>query len=235
MKRVAAFLLALVCLAGLAGCAGGKMPMPSVLPGFYALTDGQSGSVGYLTFSAVEGRWYSGSSDDPTFSIGGDFTVSETTITAKGGSTTLTIEVLSSTKVRVDKIETDLTRSLSMPVWFKEGDIFDWVPQDDAHPAPVKWQVIVWQMAGDDYTCAILPAEKTAFTPSELTRSPALTADEARAQAAIYTCRGEGVVIRPYHNPISSYFYVIDDEYKGRLKKLFDGLYPVEDLPDGEK
>lgn len=206
--------------------------MPNVLTGFYALTDPQDGSVGYLTFSLVDGKWRSGSSADPTFVIGGDFTVSQTTLTAKTDSphgTTVTLEVLSSTKVRVETVTTDPLSSV-LPVWLKEGDIYDWVPQTDNDPLPIKWQVIVWQMAEDDYTCAILPAEKTSFTLSELMQSPMLTADEARAQAAIYASQGEGVVIRPYQNAISSYFYVINDEYKGRLRQLFDDLYPVETL-----
>ena len=103
--------------------------------------------------------------------------------------------------------------------------------------------VYVWQMARNQYECAILAGRDGArsweekFTEIEGSISDGwLTPDIAKQILAIYDLPEEKVHIIPYRHPFSSYPYYINPLYKFRLEIMFFGDNAgIKELPTGRK
>ena len=51
--------------------------------------------------------------------------------------------------------------------------------------------------------------------------------EEAKAILSAYDIPDENIIINPYANPLSSYFYKIDDGYRNTLVEMFDNKYSM--------
>ena len=82
-------------------------------------------------------------------------------------------------------------------------------------------EIYIWQMAANSYFCGLLPGKNSNYTDSTLMRLVPATIEEMRIIVASYHLPQEEVVILPFRNPISSYYYEIDDAYCQNLEDLF--------------
>ena len=88
-------------------------------------------------------------------------------------------------------------------------------------PAGKGLEVYVWQMSEGSYSCGLLPGTNRNKTDQELWSLKGTSIDEMRTILSTYDVREEDILIIPFHNPISSYFYMIDDVYNEMLRERF--------------
>ena len=88
-------------------------------------------------------------------------------------------------------------------------------------PAGKGLEVYVWQMSEGSYSCGLLPGTNRNKTDQELWSLKGTSIDEMRTILSTYDVREEDIMIIPFHNPISSYFYMIDDVYNEMLRERF--------------
>ena len=90
-------------------------------------------------------------------------------------------------------------------------------------------KVYVWQMAENDYSCALLSGTD-ARSEIEIGMMRGVTIEEMRMILSTYyeardcNIEPENVEVIPFRNPISSYAYEIDEAYTGRLRWLLTGI-----------
>ncbi len=82
-------------------------------------------------------------------------------------------------------------------------------------------EVYIWQMAVNNYNCALLPKSNRKYTFEELLKLKGTSMEEMRMILSTYNLYETGVDIVPFCNPISSYSYTIDDNYREQLEKRF--------------
>ncbi len=82
-------------------------------------------------------------------------------------------------------------------------------------------EVYIWQMAVNNYNCALLPGHNREYTMEELLNLKGTSMEEMRMILSTYNLYETDVTIVPFCNPISSYAYAIDDEYRKELEKRF--------------
>ena len=88
-------------------------------------------------------------------------------------------------------------------------------------------EVYVWQMAGGQYSCGLLPGKNSEYTQEEIweLQNSAATLSDMQEIVAYYIVNGlvtkEGVTIIPCSMPHSSYAYVVDEEYQLKLETMF--------------
>ena len=90
-------------------------------------------------------------------------------------------------------------------------------------------KVYVWQMSGDSYSCALISGADER-SELEIGGMKGVTIEEMRLILSTYyeardcEIEPEQVEVVPFHNPISSYWYEIDEAYTGRLRWLLTGI-----------
>lgn len=87
--------------------------------------------------------------------------------------------------------------------------------------------VYVWQIAEDDYKCYLVNTAQEAISDNSFAYAGGATISEMRAILSTYDINNEDVTIQPVTNPLSSYFYEIDDTYRSFVKKLFWSTLPL--------
>ena len=94
-------------------------------------------------------------------------------------------------------------------------------------------EVYIWQMSEDSYSCGLLPGNNRDYPPEELWNLTPTSLIEMKAIVFCYLSSHidrSDITICPIKNPISSYAYNIDDEYRENLSKLFWSDFPVMQL-----
>lgn len=81
--------------------------------------------------------------------------------------------------------------------------------------------VYIWQMAENHYSCALESAKYDEFTDKSLIVTATRGASIAEMKTILAAYDTDKVEIRPACNPISSYYYEINDEYIAKVKRLF--------------
>lgn len=93
--------------------------------------------------------------------------------------------------------------------------------------------VYVWQMAEDNYRCHLANTALEALSDNSFIYTTGATIEEMKIILSTYDIDREDITIQPVINPISSYYYEIDEAYKEKIKKLFWGdtavIYPEYD------
>ena len=84
--------------------------------------------------------------------------------------------------------------------------------------------VYVWQMAEDDYSFGLMFGNNGDITDEEIWELAGrpLTLNEAKALLNELGVSKDKITVIPVIQPISSYAYEIDDEYRERVNKLFE-------------
>ncbi len=106
----------------------------------------------------------------------------------------------------------------------------------DLYATP-RLKVIVWQMAEGSYSCALVPGSDLRKEAEIGIESRGTTIEEMRMILSTYyeardcNIEPEQVEVVPFHNPISSYWYEIDDAYKGMVRWLITGTSFESDDP----
>lgn len=99
----------------------------------------------------------------------------------------------------------------------------------DLYATP-RLKVIVWQMAEGSYSCALVPGSDLRKEAEIGIESRGTTIEEMRMILSTYyeardcNIEPEQVEVVPFHNPISSYAYEIDETYTGRVRWLLTGI-----------
>jgi len=81
--------------------------------------------------------------------------------------------------------------------------------------------VYVWQQAEDDYRCYLANTFTEAISDNSFAYETGATIPEMRTILTTYDISKENISIHPVRNPLSSYYYTIDDEYRETIKNLF--------------
>lgn len=86
-------------------------------------------------------------------------------------------------------------------------------------------EVYVWQMAGNLYHCGALTGTNRSKTDKELQTLMVNGATIEEMKTILQLCKidKESVYIIPVRNPISSYWYEIDEGYQARIEAMFWG------------
>jgi hypothetical protein len=99
----------------------------------------------------------------------------------------------------------------------------------DLYATP-RLKVIVWQMAEGSYSCALVPGSDLRKEAEIGIESRGTTIEEMRMILSTYyeardcNIEPEQVEVVPFHNPVSSYWYEIDEAYTGRVRWLLTGI-----------
>lgn len=85
-------------------------------------------------------------------------------------------------------------------------------------------EVYVWQVGENVYRCGLMSGTNRNKTEEEILALAfkSLTVDEAKAILAELGVENDRVFAIPITQPTSSYAYEIDDEYRERVRKLFE-------------
>ena len=94
--------------------------------------------------------------------------------------------------------------------------------------------VYVWQQAENDYRCYLANTFSEAISDNGFAYETGATIPEMRAILTAYDIKKENISIHPVKNPLCSYSYTIDDEYRERIKTLF-WAYILEVEPSSEE
>ena len=90
-------------------------------------------------------------------------------------------------------------------------------------------KVYVWQMAENDYRCYLVNRFIDAITDQGFAFEVGATIAEMRGILTTYDVEQKDIVIHSVKNPLSSYYYEIDDTYKTNIEKLFWSTVPYVD------
>ncbi len=91
------------------------------------------------------------------------------------------------------------------------------VPTDDG------LTVYIWQMAKNSYSCYLANTELEAISDNSFAYEVGATLTEMRAILTTYNVDKEDITVQAVINPLSSYYYEINDEYREKIKELFWG------------
>ena len=92
-------------------------------------------------------------------------------------------------------------------------------------------KVYVWQMAENDYSCALISGTDERSEAEIGIHNKGTTIEQMLLILSTYDVPSEQIEIVPFENPISSYAYEIDKAYTARVKWLLLGT-PIEDGGD---
>ncbi len=81
--------------------------------------------------------------------------------------------------------------------------------------------VYIWQMAENSYNCYLANTYLEAISDNSFTYDVGATIPETRAILTTYNIGQKDITVQPVINPLSSYFYEIDDAYRAKIKELF--------------
>lgn len=88
-------------------------------------------------------------------------------------------------------------------------------------PAENGLTVYVWQMAEDSYQCHLTNVVIDALSDQSFIFKAGATVPEMKTILSSYDLKEENVEIKAVVNPLSSYYYEIDDDYVEKIKNLF--------------
>ncbi len=86
-------------------------------------------------------------------------------------------------------------------------------------------EVYVWQMGENSYRCHLLSGRNLVYTDDYMDFSGGASIDEMRLILASYDMHSGNITVMPYRNPLSSYYYEIDEEYEEKIRALFGSGY----------
>lgn len=81
--------------------------------------------------------------------------------------------------------------------------------------------VYIWQMSKNNYQCYLVNRGIDMLADQSFAFEVGATIAEMRAILTTYDIDQKDIVIHPVNNPLSSYYYEIDDEYRTRIKEMF--------------
>lgn len=81
--------------------------------------------------------------------------------------------------------------------------------------------VYIWQMSENNYSCYLANTSMEAISDNSFAYDVGASIAEMRAILTTYDIEQKDIVIHPVNNPLSSYYYEIDDNYRARIKELF--------------
>ena len=85
-------------------------------------------------------------------------------------------------------------------------------------------ELYVWQMSESSYRCGLLPGTNRNKTDEELWNLSQNSASVGEMNAILnsYGIPRENVFVMPIHQPISSYWYEIDEAYTAAVRAMFE-------------
>ena len=83
-------------------------------------------------------------------------------------------------------------------------------------------KVYVWQMSNESYSCALVSG-KEEKTDAEISKLRSVSIERMLLILSTYDVPAEQIEIVPFRNPLSSYWYEIDEAYTQRLVWLLNG------------
>lgn len=83
-------------------------------------------------------------------------------------------------------------------------------------------KVYVWQMSGESYSCALVSGAEEK-TDAEICKLSGISIERMLLILSTYDVPAEQIEIIPFRNPLSSYWYEIDEAYTQRLIWLLNG------------
>lgn len=90
-------------------------------------------------------------------------------------------------------------------------------------------KVYIWQMAEKDYRCYLVNRGIDMFADQSFAFEVGAAIAEMRGILTTYDVEQKDIVIHPVKNPLSSYYYQIDDTYRTNIEKLFWSTVPYVD------
>lgn len=88
--------------------------------------------------------------------------------------------------------------------------------------------VYIWQMSKDNYSCYLANTSMEALSDNSFAYDVGASIAEMRAILTTYNVDKKDITVQPVINPLSSYYYEIDDAYRARVKELFwQGSYQI--------
>ena len=81
--------------------------------------------------------------------------------------------------------------------------------------------VYVWQMSEGRYSCYLVNTAEEAVSDNSFVYEAGTTIAEMRAILTTYDIDKKDIIVQPISNPLSSYYYEINDEYRTIIKELF--------------
>lgn len=81
--------------------------------------------------------------------------------------------------------------------------------------------VYIWQMAKNSYYCYLANTSLEAVSDNSFVYEVGATIAEMRAILTTYNIDKKDISVQPVINPLSSYYYEIDDAYRAKIKELF--------------
>ena len=88
--------------------------------------------------------------------------------------------------------------------------------------------VYVWQMSANNYSCYLANTSLEAISDNSFVYEVGATIAEMRAILTTYDIDRKDITVQPVINPLSSYYYEIDDAYRAKIKELFwQGGYQI--------
>lgn len=102
------------------------------------------------------------------------------------------------------------------------GQLKAYFPEYFNLPTDRGLEVYVWQMGPSSYSCALMTSGSGRDKPlEELCRMKGATIAEMKMILSTYDLSAENIEIIPWRNPISSFWYKIDDDYLKVLENMF--------------
>ena len=88
--------------------------------------------------------------------------------------------------------------------------------------------VYIWQMSKDNYSCYLANTSMEAISDNSFAYDVGASIAEMRAILTTYDIDRKDITVQPVINPLSSYYYEIDDAYRAKVKELFwQGGYQI--------
>lgn len=81
--------------------------------------------------------------------------------------------------------------------------------------------VYIWQMSKDNYSCYLANTSMEAISDNSFAYDVGASISEMRAILTAYDIDRNDITIQPVRNPLSSYYYEIDNAYRKKVKDLF--------------
>ena len=81
--------------------------------------------------------------------------------------------------------------------------------------------VYVWQMSKNNYSCYLVNTAEEAVSDNSFAYDVGATIAEMRAILTTYNIDKKDITVQPITNPLSSYYYEINDEYRTIIEKSF--------------
>ncbi len=116
---------------------------------------------------------------------------------------------------RIDRTENDASNELDVNELAEEYPLFFDLPIEGG------LTVYIWQMAEGSYSCYLVNTAEEAIADNSFVYEIGTSIDEMNAILDTYDIDQENVTIQPITNPLSSYCYEINDDYRSEIKKLF--------------